>query len=755
MAVSPENPFPAKAVTTFGSTDMKFADLAFMRRSHRVLLDYLKAYPAEGPTLALSGGHGTGKTYLLAWLAAQATELQSAPARLLYAKTNGPDLVEAYRELIRNLTRRHLLEVVNAALLSQGTSRVGAAMATQVESSIIEETGSMESAFEGRVLDSNELHLELRKALESRSVASAVSQKVAYAIGLIEDAQYGEAAFDWIEGKAADLPNESLRAPLFSQDIDSSQVAVDALETIAALFKAADYPLVILLDQVENFVPRDGVANASSIIKKLGEQLNKQSAMLVMAGTPPAWEHLPRDLWHRFHGRRPFPVGNLSVEETEALLRAYLGNTGTVSRDLAQRLNDLSGGNSREILQIAHRAWEIVDGKFETLTPEDLNAAALDAGSLEDRTELARQMLQEIVASEQLEMWRGPATDDDVRIWVVEAKSGSRVGVAMVLATDSRAEAQLAHRITTLRRQLDAEESVGDIVVVTIGYSSERVQSLLSGASRTIVFRETSFKETLQAEIDSVLSAAPRVEPSARPELEKQLVRLERALAEVERGRELTEKQRSELVAQQTGAVAAAEREDTQVKTRIQLREGLDDLADTLTKKKKGDERKLLRRLLIDNESYVQNQDFDYLGNLYLDTLDMLRLGPGESAEAPGGDFTIETERLRANLITAMRNEISATRRRFVDSRSWRVFVSVAGGVWIAASIYSFFALDYTYEGGMVEVVLTSFIAGCLSGAFLFAYLETLGRPEFRHRSYRARLRRIRSAFRVDAVLSS
>ena len=74
-----DNPFPAGGAATFGAAIHAGADFEYMRTARDYLYRYLADYPlrlsdgpvvdpAPGGALALSGGHGSGKTFLLNWL---------------------------------------------------------------------------------------------------------------------------------------------------------------------------------------------------------------------------------------------------------------------------------------------------------------------------------------------------------------------------------------------------------------------------------------------------------------------------------------------------------------------------------------------------------------------------------------------------------------------------------------------------------------------------------------------------------------
>ncbi|HEX8063988.1 MAG TPA: hypothetical protein VF535_12320 [Allosphingosinicella sp.] len=752
-APAPENRFPAKAVSTYGGPARCFAELSYMHGVEAILVDYLKNYPQAAPAVALSGGHGTGKTYLLTWLGKRATELRSAGARVIYAKTDSPNLADAYRSLISNLTRRDLLEVVHAALLRRGLSRVQAAAATQSDGEIIDQTGSMEAAYAEKVLDPNELHLELRQTLQGRSVATAVSQKIAYAIGLLDHAHYGEAAYDWLAGQGGALPDETLKAPLFGgEQVDGSQVVVEALETIAALFQVANIPLLVMLDQVENFIPPDDVKGASSVMKKLAEQLGEQAAMVVMAGTPAAWEPLPRDLWPRFQNRKAFPVGNLTVDETSLLLGAYLVGSERFNPEIVGLINDLSGGNAREVLQIAHEAWEACNGDLDRLTGDDIRQAAKAAGSLDDRANLAQQILNDVAQERKLSIWRPEDGGGTTRVWTVEASSGTRAVVVVAVATDARAESLLAGEVAGFARRYQAEGDAREMIVVTVGYSSEHVQSLLTGISRTIVFREHSFKSELIGGLEAIMAAPPAAAgPPARAtdsEVERKLADMERAIGEILKAREEAQTKASETLARNAEAFVSSEHRQREAKTKLQLREGLDDLSHALTRETLEEERHVLRSLLIDNEAYVKNDDFDYLGNMYLDALDIQGLLSIQAVSDPHTIYNRITD-LRSRLIAVMRRAITTPSSQLTNSVSFRGIISVGAAVSTAAAFYAMGVFTPFYMA-QIELMLASLVIGLLTAGFIFLYIELLMRPSFRFGGLRREIDRIRNSIGAD-----
>src|ERR1044072_3056579 len=64
----PDNPFPPQAVAVYGPEIATTAVFSYMDRVRKALQGYIADYPDLSLALALSGGHGSGKTHLLMWL---------------------------------------------------------------------------------------------------------------------------------------------------------------------------------------------------------------------------------------------------------------------------------------------------------------------------------------------------------------------------------------------------------------------------------------------------------------------------------------------------------------------------------------------------------------------------------------------------------------------------------------------------------------------------------------------------------------
>src|SRR6266851_2985117 len=115
-----ENPFPVNAVTTFGLRAPVVAHFAYMSQAREYLVNYLRGFPTAGAAITLSGGHGSGKTFLLNWLSNEAAGFTTRRATTLYAKADSESVPDAYLQFMRSITRSALIEVTGAAVRNIG-----------------------------------------------------------------------------------------------------------------------------------------------------------------------------------------------------------------------------------------------------------------------------------------------------------------------------------------------------------------------------------------------------------------------------------------------------------------------------------------------------------------------------------------------------------------------------------------------------------------------------------------------------------
>jgi hypothetical protein len=744
-AKSDENPFPVKAVTVFGTRADGTAKFAYMATARDYLTNYLKDYPASGGALALSGGHGSGKTFVLNWLSREAAQIKRRRPQTMYAKADDDSLPDVYRQFLRSVTREELIEVTRSAIHNIGKTIAASAQATQQVSTEIEVAGNLGPAFEEKIFDRNELFVLLKKELGTIGVSPAVSEQVAYAIGLLEHPDFGESAFAWLLGGEPALPKQMpIQGALWTgNSTDAADIAGSALECIAKLYQVAERPLILIIDQMENFIPQGQYSQTqASLLKKLAEQVSAQGALLLMAGTPPTWDRLPRDVGPRLINRAPLSIGSLNADETDLLLNTYLRTTPGFQPDTVSAVLELSGGNPREILRIAHEAFTKVGRSVTEASRSVLIEAAQESGSLADRAILALQMIDAATERFNLSSTAASTNEGNKIHRMITAAQGARLAIILLTSADARSEAEDARKLTDVRKQLASEENPADLFVVTIGYSSPQVRALVREISKVVEFNESTFREDLENQLRRLSMSASRdakKEAAGLSPLLEQLVKLDTRLARIEATRSEAERETAESLQQGTAQLAEAQRVQTEIKTRFELREGLDELhSELLSGGLNGldDERRTLRRLLVANEANVKDATFDYLGTLYLDALDGAQTAFYQRPEGPAifGRYS----RLRSDLIRTIRAHLSSWRRAPLYLIT-RVLFTVFGATCGAALVFLglvYFARDLPFFLTSVLVSTLVVFGGAVSGVIFWLLREAMDAPQWRYRRF-------------------
>jgi predicted CopG family antitoxin len=308
----PLNPFHPEAVATYGQIVKTCEDLGYMGPALEEVHQYLIEYPSAterryGAAIGLKGGHGSGKTHLLMWLAEKAKGLSSIQPIVLYAKADRASFADLYSQLMSDLSREKMQELLGEALTNLATEQVGKAKATEAQEERITTYKDLEGGMQTKI-DLEQLVIQLQSKLD-RNPENPIPDIIPRTLTLINNPRFGEKAYQWLLGKeVTDLAELNLNHYLFQlhqQGTDGStsdssvpdHTAIVALETVAALLLIAQRPLIVLVDQLEVLLRADPQRQQTlfSVIKKMVEQLNNQKVLTFIAGNNESWEILPPD----------------------------------------------------------------------------------------------------------------------------------------------------------------------------------------------------------------------------------------------------------------------------------------------------------------------------------------------------------------------------------------------------------------------------------------------------------------------------
>src|SRR5262249_13181181 len=132
-----------------------------------------------------------------------------------------------------------------------------------------------------------------------------------------------ETAHRWFLGY--EITVDEARKLGVSGPITSPDMAKWALQLIATLFRRAERPFVLCIDQFEKLVVvNDGLhAQNAGLLHSLVEVIPREHGLLLFSGTDFAWSLLPSDLRQRFSDNIiRFPV--LTLTEARQIIDVYL-----------------------------------------------------------------------------------------------------------------------------------------------------------------------------------------------------------------------------------------------------------------------------------------------------------------------------------------------------------------------------------------------------------------------------------------------
>ena len=664
---SASNPFPAEAVATYGKSQTTCDSMNYMRELRMELSEYLTAYAREesryGGAVGLRGGHGSGKTHVLTWLADVLRSTRTIRGTVLYGKCDSSRIFDLYRQLMERLDRSSVIELIQLALLNLARAKVRSAKVTESLLNRLETTGSLLVLQGEQNLDLEQLRQQLMVELQSN-----VSDPELVRVLLdVPNSSIGADAYRWLTGnEVVDLAplgiTHQLAALPRDGAVDSDSSAIAAFDAMAALHRMAGVPLVVLVDQLEVLLRTPNASafeTLGSLIKKFVERLALQSSMVFIAGTPEAWGRLQRDVSARFRRRDEVAVGSLSLGEVRIFLDSYTDEKDlTAFTDSAVSvIHELSGGSPREILRIAYHAFEATSGDLALADDHLLTASARQSGSIDDRAKLALVMVDGVL-TEFGKSLPNLTIDEHIVVDRVLLGTSGEVVLAFVIlkATDALDEIDSARRVQIVHRYREEHWAYAELVLVAVGYSSSAVRDLLGTQTIAVQFDEKTFSGELRARLVALskrVKETPVAESTETDEafstFNNNLREISARLAQLEKTRIQEVERIQQRYAGKSEALSQSYAEDRKVATR---REALDAIESLVEHIRDGDiprEREILRSILVANEAYLHNAALEEVGDLYMEFLAMERLR---------GDGYPDITWARERLIAAMRDSL-------------------------------------------------------------------------------------------------
>lgn len=698
------NPFDIDAVATYGEALRGADDLEYMRNVMGKLDDYLRTFPDSGRryggALGLIGGHGSGKTHLLSRIAERARELASIRVTVVYAKADSSSMFDLYHQFLSDLSRDQIQDVIRRAQVQVAFGYLRRAKITEDVVTRLEGIDDLTDLYRQGTIDREHINRllsdQLIEKLKAGSQLNPEPDDQKYLIPLefpqmllrVDDPAIGEAAYRWLQGEPVEgLRELGLEAPLKRAGVDDEGLsaadvaAINSLESIAALHQIADMPFVLLLDQLEVLLRAnsDRVITLFSVIKKMIEQLGRQNGLMFIAGNEDSWSILPRDVGPRFREREPTRVGVLNIDETKIFLQSYTQALGVGILDTEiEKLRSLAGGNLREMIRIGHQAYEISGGSLDKVDAPMLEECALMSGTTEDRKKLALdiadKVLGEFGTSEQ-----SIAPREGVRIErLLLRENRPYVGLLVMAATGQVSEVNSALSINAALVYLQQEMSQVAPVIISVGYSSNEIISMLSTTAPVIEFNELDFALKLRTQLVTIgmnsVVLSP-IEAVADNEAFKLLRTISERLEALEIDRQFRAQDINISLEKSAQELARPAVEARSLKTRWELMEQLDELEEALATDRPLLERELIRSMLIANETYLKLDFFDVLGGEYLDNISEARYLElrGQSGEIDNGES--QTDILsshRSRILRDLRSELRRYRHESFFKRFLR-----------------------------------------------------------------------------------
>jgi len=463
------NPFSPVAVAVTSDTESEGPNIETeaIRKGERFLDGYLTPEKLDnaGGVLAVSGEHGTGKTYLAMRLVRRARRADP-PVNAMYLDVASDTFIGLYgrfltrlgRDAVRKLVNDYYADIVADSLASGSTFTVAKHVRSgEIDPSLV--VGGyqmMESALLRRV--SEQLVSELRTITDNVAFGAALT--------LLLRPGYDDAVWDWLKGGA---PHPALVERGITHRIDDEVSALDAMGVFALLYGRKNRRFVLAIDEVDKVLMSKPLeVETANALQRLLQVFLSAGSFVVLCGLPEYRRVLGSDLTARIGHSMTMPP--LTGRDVMKFIADAQDNEAELPRvefkaTAVEHLVRLVDGNPRRVIQLCHELYRIgveENKSIDSTLVETEVRKHVDVASVEDVTAIVRDLLDAAgfgyianhylgIRNSRVQFWLDTGTDSGVAVLIVDS----------VLADDV---ATLLARLNAVRT---ARQAVEVVLVVT------------------------------------------------------------------------------------------------------------------------------------------------------------------------------------------------------------------------------------------------------------------------------------------------
>ncbi len=527
------NPFPSLAAATLDAQLREPVALTLLTKQVRdvskVVDDYLAnrsvRNEVSGAAMALWGPAGSGKTHAMGYAMAGARAVCKSRDRVCeqsYVLCETPNLSALRYKILQGISLdamrvavQRYVQVIGREQLQSQELETEVGREQQRTLLLRESLSEIGDLIANALIDPDKIAKQ-----KSEELRKTGSEDFKNAVSYLDDPKLGPKAREWLCGGPVDGDDlKRLGINLTERGPDHPLLS---LLVMLRVFQRAGVPLLVFLDQCENFLMSvmNGPLSQESIafLQWLAEKVPQERGVLCVAMSSQVWKGLPTYLKTRF-GFNVIPFSVLRLEEARQYIHAYVrrasledGETPIIypfDEEALKVILENVRGNLRGFLQTCYLTFEL-SGSDGLVTAQVVQKALQSASRERPPLETVEREIENLLRERGLALIE-IQRDVDRAAFLIQAPDGRRIAKAQIteaLFQDSEAEQAL--------KSLDAIDMGSPLpnIIVVLGYATPEVVELLKKASRFVMIHD---QETFSAGFLEVLSNLDRTSASQIP----------------------------------------------------------------------------------------------------------------------------------------------------------------------------------------------------------------------------------------------